>query len=173
MPPASDQRQARRAPTSLPFRLPRALAYIFPLILVALYVSAVTSPPSKHTELIQQDHPSGVPASFSLAGEGEVQQWDGKRDWELGSITVQKEKTADPVETYSSKSEEHPSRFRQFAVIVEAGIARIGDFVALLLGLEDEDDIAGQQDGTGLAAWSESSIYVEVSSLLQPSCTLY
>lgn len=162
MPTASQHRQDEPAPTSLPFRLPRALAYIFPLILVVLYVSAVTSPPGKHTELIVQQDNSGVPASFSLVGDRGVQQWDGKRDWELGSITVQRENAAEAVETLSSSSDEHTSRFRQFAVIVEAGIARIGDFVALLLGLEDEDDIAGQQDGSGLAAWSESSIYVEV-----------
>ncbi|ORY88544.1 hypothetical protein BCR35DRAFT_301274 [Leucosporidium creatinivorum] len=172
MPPlASPRRQGEGAgPTSLPFRLPRAIAYIFPLILVVLYVSAVTTPPNKHTELILREDNSGVPAAFSLVDEGDVQQWDGKRDWELGSITVQRERTAEAVQTQSSSSsDEHPSRFRQFAVVVEAGIARIGDFVALLLGLEDDDDIAGQQDGSGLAAWSESSIYVELTHSLYAS----
>lgn len=171
MPPPASHRQDEPAPTSLTFRLPRALAYIFPLVLVILYVSAVTSSPSKHTELVVQQDNSGAPASFSLLSDGEVQQWDGRRDWELGSVTLQRKKTAAAVEPLDS-SEDCPSRFRQFAVIVEAGIARIGDLVALLLGLEDDDDVAGQQDGSGLAAWAESSIYVEVGP--RPArCSMY
>lgn len=160
-------RQAEAAPRRH-FRLPQALVYIFPLLLLVLYLSAVATPPERHTELVRvsEQADSGDPATL-----GGLQKWEEQegRDWEWGSVTVERttpeQEGQEQVQTIhaTEQREGKLARFAEgFAEGVEDVVQRIGDFIVMLFGLEDDDEVSGAQDGSGLTTWSESSVYVEV-----------
>ena len=141
----------------------RGLPYLFPILLIVLYISAVTSPPNRHSELIQLSESGDAALARDLAWASE------SRDWQWGSMTVQRDdQSTGPghyKETALAARNAGDTRLGRFAMSIEEGVQRIGDFIAMLLGFDDdeEDEVSGAQDGTGLSTWAESSIYVEVS----------
>lgn len=172
MPRAESQhRQQHISTTGWATSALQTLRWIVPLALVALYVSAVMTPPQRHTELV----------AVAAAERNDVLPWDQHefaRDWVVGSLVYEKPvagwTTAMAPNDTASATSDSANLASSWTHSVESYVDRIGDFLMLLLGLDDDEDdstLSGTQS-SGLNTWAESSIYVEVT-IFSPSMQSY
>lgn len=157
-----------RPRSHLLLRLVTLVLYVLPLVLVVLYVSASTSPPNRHTDLI---------FTPPVAADATIRP---VRDYQQGSVTSHLPFSIDTSRSAAYLYNTHLSpaqSWHQVERAVRDLVDGLGGVLVSLLGLDDHDATspATGADGEieegetlfetgGLTSWSESSVFVEVRS---------
>lgn len=136
-----------------------------------MYISAATSPPPRHVEL--------AASSFAVDGDWPLMQYtSGNHDNTQREGDGSAESTPLQSSYLQRPSFDHglsptiTTTWLKWSHVVEDSVDRVGDFLAMLLGIDDiygdvedetttENVLASTQ--SGFSTWAESSIYVEVS----------
>ena len=144
------------------------------MIMIIMYISAISNgPPSRHTELI-----SRPPWSNAVDGDWPLVHpavHHHGRDYEIGSVSLPcQHQDNSGLRVNDDRARLCPTAWTKWSHAVYNSVDRVGEFIAITLGIEDhdldqdvdEDDLLGgssfRSSQNGLNTWAESSIYVEV-----------